>query len=57
MDYPIAMADSELARSFSVEALPTTIVVGKDGKVAQTFVGGIDASQLGRAVNRALSAD
>jgi len=57
MDYPIAMADQSLARSFSVQALPTTIVIGKDGRVAQTFVGGIGASELSRAVDDALEAD
>lgn len=54
IDFPIGMADQALARSFSVDVLPTTIVVGRDGRVAETFVGGIGSSQLERAVAEAL---
>ncbi|NOY91598.1 MAG: TlpA family protein disulfide reductase [Deltaproteobacteria bacterium] len=57
MDFPIAMADEALAHSFSVDALPTTVVIGKDGRVAQTFVGGIDPERLEDAVDTALAAD
>jgi cytochrome c biogenesis protein CcmG/thiol:disulfide interchange protein DsbE len=55
MDFPIGMADQALARSFSVDSLPTTVIVGKDGRVIRTFVGGIDAAQLERAVDAALA--
>lgn len=54
MDFPIGMADQALARSFSVNALPTTIVIGRSGRVVETFVGGVGASQLRRAVDQAL---
>ncbi len=57
MDFPIAMADEALAHSFSVDALPTTVVIGKDGRVTQTFVGGIDPVRLEDAVDTALAAD
>jgi thiol-disulfide isomerase/thioredoxin len=47
--YPIAMADSQLQRTYDISTLPTTIVVAPDGKVARVHVGTMSESQLVRA--------
>jgi thiol-disulfide isomerase/thioredoxin len=37
--YPIALADQRLATSMGVEAIPTTLFVGPDGKIVSRIVG------------------
>jgi peroxiredoxin len=46
----------EVMKSYNVSGIPTTVVVGKDGKVAKTFVGYSDANlkQLDAAIDEAL---
>ncbi len=39
IDYPIALADQALVDSLGVEAIPTTLFVGPDGKVVSRIVG------------------
>ena len=46
MNYPVAMTKPELAKIFrGVAALPTTFVIGPDGKVEQRHVGMLNAEQ------------
>jgi len=37
--YPIALAPEEVARSYSVTALPTTFFIDKDGKIREKMIG------------------
>ncbi len=39
MNYPIALADQRLVDSMGVEAIPTTLFVGPDGKLVSRIVG------------------
>ncbi len=39
IDYPIALADRALVDSLGVEAIPTTLFVGPDGKIVSRIVG------------------
>lgn len=39
MNYPIALADERLVDNMGVEALPTTLFVGPDGKMVSRIVG------------------
>lgn len=50
MDYRVAMADSNLTAAYNVSVLPTTVVVGPDGDVRATRVGGLDYDDLVKAV-------
>lgn len=51
-------ADGKTMGDYKVQGIPTTIVVGKDGKVAEVFVGiGPDSSaKLDAAIEKALAA-
>jgi peroxiredoxin len=42
----LADAENTLARAYSVESIPTTVVIGKDGKVAFYAVGPQTLEQL-----------
>ncbi len=39
INYPVALADQELIDSLGVEAIPTTLFVGPDGKIISRIVG------------------
>jgi thiol-disulfide isomerase/thioredoxin len=46
MNYPVAMTNPALAKIFrGVSALPTTFVIGRDGKLEQRHVGMLNAQQ------------
>lgn len=42
IDFPVAVGDSALQRSFGVTALPTNVFVAADGTVAEAVVGALD---------------
>jgi cytochrome c biogenesis protein CcmG, thiol:disulfide interchange protein DsbE len=50
MDYRVALADAATTRAYDVSVLPTTVVVGPDGEVRRTRVGGLDFEDLVAAV-------
>jgi len=37
--YPITITPDEVSRNFGVTALPTTILIDKEGKIRQKFLG------------------
>jgi thiol-disulfide isomerase/thioredoxin len=39
IDYPIALADERLVDTMGVEAIPTTLFIGPDGKIVSRIVG------------------
>jgi thiol-disulfide isomerase/thioredoxin len=51
--YPIVADDGALGASYKVRALPTLVVIGKDGTVRDSFVGITMKSTLNRALERA----
>ena len=48
--YPVAIADGNLQRTYDISTLPTTVVVGPDGKVADIHVGVMSELQLKWAI-------
>ncbi|MFW5877180.1 MAG: TlpA family protein disulfide reductase [Myxococcota bacterium] len=46
MRYPIGVATPDLLKQYAVEVLPTTYVIGPDGRVLESFVGAVTAEQL-----------
>jgi len=46
INYPIAMADERLVDSMGVEAIPTTLFVGPDGKLVSRIVGAGHAGEI-----------
>ena len=50
IQYPVAVADGSLQRTYDISTLPTTIVVGPDGKVVDIHVGIMSERQLARAI-------
>ncbi len=53
MTYPIAMSDDAIENRFHIEALPTTFVVGPDGRIQESFVGKVSAGELIAAIDAA----
>ncbi|MEO0326797.1 MAG: TlpA disulfide reductase family protein [Myxococcota bacterium] len=53
MHYPQAFAPPEMAALYKVSMLPTTVVIDPAGRVAEVFVGGIDADALREAAQDA----
>lgn len=37
--YPIGIASREMAQAYSFKGIPTTVVIGPDGKIVRTFLG------------------
>ena len=55
LSYPIAFdGDKSASRAYGVEALPTLIVISKNGKVIARRTGVTDGEELERLVNQAL---
>jgi thiol-disulfide isomerase/thioredoxin len=52
--YPVVADDGTLGASYKVRALPTLIVIGKDGTIRDSFVGFTMKSTLTRALERAV---
>ena len=50
IQYPVAVADAALQRQYDISTLPTTVIVGPDGKVADIHVGLMSERQLTRAI-------
>ncbi len=57
MSYPVAMADRELARTFGgITAVPTTFMIGRDGRVHFKVEGAMPLESLGGRVQALLGA-
>lgn len=46
MNYPIALADERLTDSMGIEAIPTTLFIGRDGKLVSRIVGAGQAGEI-----------
>ena len=46
-----------VAQKYQVRGIPTTVVVGRDGKIAKVFVGSGQNDQLDAAINEALAVE
>lgn len=56
MRYPVGVADSALLSRFRVQSVPTTYVIGKNGKIVLSRVGGLAKSELDAAIATARDA-
>jgi thiol-disulfide isomerase/thioredoxin len=54
INYPIALADQRLVNSMGVEAIPTTLFVGPDGKIVSRIVGASHPGEISTNANRLL---
>jgi peroxiredoxin len=46
VDYPILMGDDEITKRYSVNALPVTYLIDRRGRIAATYVGVVDRSNI-----------
>jgi cytochrome c biogenesis protein CcmG/thiol:disulfide interchange protein DsbE len=44
--YPVGIASRTMAKSYGFKGIPTTVVIGPDGKIARTFLGYHDAEKF-----------
>ena len=55
VNYPLALGDSQVAQAYGgVDALPTTFLIGRDGRILQTYVGYTDKADFEQAIQSAL---
>ena len=54
INYPIALADERLVDNMGVEAIPTTLFVGRDGKLVSRIVGAGHAGEITSSARRLL---
>ena len=55
INYPIALADERLVDSMGVEAIPTTLFVGPDGKLVSRLVGAGHAGEITASAEQLLA--
>ncbi len=57
INYPLVMADERIAGRFGgIPVLPTTFLIGRDGRIADTVLGAISPARFAPKVEAALSA-
>ncbi len=55
LNYPVVMATAEIVGDYgNVEAIPTTFFIGRDGRIADMQIGGMDGSMLRAKIDRIL---
>lgn len=53
ISYPVFAADPKMVSAYRVRALPTTVVVSADGRIASHHTGALSGAELARAVDAA----
>ena len=48
--YPVVVDDREVGARYGVYSIPHLVIVGRDGKIARVFVGGVSRAQLAAAI-------
>ena len=48
--YPVVTDDKEVGGRYGVDSIPHLVVIGRDGKIARVFVGGVGRAQLAAAL-------
>lgn len=48
--FPVVMAADELAFSYGISAIPTTVLIDSDGRIVDTIVGVVNAGKLASLV-------
>ena len=52
INYPILMGDDRVAKAYDMNALPATYLIDRTGRIAATYVGLVDKSDVGRTSRR-----
>lgn len=55
LNYPVLMGDAMLITSYKLAALPATFLIDKHGRIAATYGGVIDKSDVDSNINRLLA--
>jgi cytochrome c biogenesis protein CcmG/thiol:disulfide interchange protein DsbE len=55
IDYPILLDDGSVEKAFKVTALPATYLVDRAGRIAASYVGVVDPSDLERNIKTLLA--
>jgi peroxiredoxin len=55
VDYPILMGDDGITKRYSVNALPVTYLIDRRGRIAATYVGIVDRSNIEANINTLLA--
>jgi peroxiredoxin len=55
VDYPILMGDDDITKRYSVNALPVTYLIDRRGRIAATYVGIVDRSNIEANINTLLA--
>ncbi len=50
INYPIVIGTSELAKPFGVDALPVTLLIDRDGKIADSHTGLVDKTEFEKEI-------
>lgn len=50
LSYPILLADTNVQQTFAVSTLPTTLIIGRDGRIAARYLGSLTQAELTKAV-------
>lgn len=54
--YPVLVGNTQVAAAYGgIEALPTTFLIGRDGKILKTYIGTRDKSEFQQDIQSALS--
>jgi thiol-disulfide isomerase/thioredoxin len=51
--YPVVIDDKQVGGRYGVYSIPHLVIIGRDGKIARVFVGGVGKSQLAAALGAA----
>ena len=54
--YPVVIDDKEVGGLYGVFSIPHLVVIGRDGRIARVFVGGVSRSQIDTALRAASGA-
>ncbi len=55
MNYPVAMGNEQLESLYGVYGLPTTVLIGRDGRIYAKMVGAVQPAYLEREIQKLLS--
>jgi peroxiredoxin len=56
MNYPVVVGGDELAKSYGVESMPATFLIGRDGRIVRTDVGRlVDRTECEKEIRKLLT--
>ena len=55
MNYPVAMGSEELEEMYGVYGLPTTVLIGRDGRIYNKLTGAVEPAYIEREIQKLLS--